>query len=126
MVGGLAQTRLCEAFARAVVEENAIFLTGPDGIGPELPRSACLEKQAARLLLAKDDCLIKGCQAWLQAIVIAQDLQDMLAKFVKGGEAGNFLHGLIYRPENKGHALRMERRLAEGGSLYQLCRWRRA
>jgi len=75
MVGSFAQTRLGEAFAGAVVEEDAILLAGPDGIGPELSRSACLEKQAARLVLTTDNCLIEGCQARLQAIVIAQDLQ---------------------------------------------------
>src|SRR5262245_30871704 len=69
----LAQLRFGETGASRIVEEDAVLLADPNGIGPHKARPLHLEKQAAGPTGPRDDPLIHRRLFWIELVVGAQN-----------------------------------------------------
>src|SRR5262249_27230580 len=68
-----AQAGFGEADPRVVVEEDAVLVAGPQGVGPHLPRPLHLEEKAARPPGPGDEPLVERRLLRVQLVVLAQD-----------------------------------------------------
>ena len=105
-VGRLAEADDGEALPGGVVEQDAVFLARPDGVGAEQPRSLHLEEQAARPAAALDHRPPQRRLARVEAVVPALDFLSEKS-----------LRGSFYGSGNPASEIAELARLAATGAL---------
>src|SRR6266851_2589898 len=95
-IGCLAQAGLSKAVAGRVVEEDAVFLARPDGVGFHEARSLYLEEKAAWPAGTGDDGLVEGGLTRVELIVAAQYGKNVRAQFLDGGETNHGIHTRVH------------------------------
>ena len=91
-IGGFAQLNFAEAFAARRVEEDAVFVAGPNGIVLEKSRSFHLNEEAARFTAADDDAVGEGRLFRVEIVLFAEGMVNVFEKLFNGRQTMNLIH----------------------------------
>src|SRR5262249_38134032 len=91
-VGPFGQPRLGETLPGGVVEQDAVFVPGPEGVGLDQARALDVEEQAAGPAGANQQLLAQGRLARVELVVPAEGVQDVAAEGFEGGQGQNSVH----------------------------------
>ena len=91
-IWGFAQLNLAEAFAARRVEEDAVFVAGPNGIVFEKSRAFHVNEEAARFTAADDDAVGEGRLFRVEIVLFAKDMVNVFEKLFNGRQTMNLIH----------------------------------
>ena len=91
-IGRFAQLDFAEAFAAGVVEEDAVFVAGPDGIVLMKTRPLHVNEETARFAAADDDAVGDGRLIRVEMVLFAENVMDVFEKQFHSRQTMNLVH----------------------------------